>query len=108
MLERLFQKIFVAIVPTKEGHEVVSVAVKNKKILFKERRAFEGEKPSKAMNRYIEEVIDASPLYYISTLNVKAHQGAYAGCSNEGKNNKNDETGVKSLCRNKKWTLYAS
>ncbi|HEX5624238.1 MAG TPA: hypothetical protein VFX57_07350, partial [Sulfuricurvum sp.] len=47
-------------------------------------------------------------LYYISTLNVKAHQGAYAGCSNEGKNNKNDETGVKSLCRNKKWTLYAS
>ncbi|MDD5212044.1 MAG: hypothetical protein PHV62_06480 [Sulfuricurvum sp.] len=108
MLERLFQKIFVSIVPVIDGHEVLSVALKNKKVLYKEKRHFEGSEPSSAMNRYIQEVIDPSPIYYISTLNTQSHQGAHQGCANKGKTQHNDDTKVSEVCRNKKWTLYAS
>lgn len=108
MLERLFQKIFVSIVPVLDGHEVLSVALKNKKVLYKEKRHFEGAKPSSAMNRYIQEVIDPSPIYYISTINTQSHQGAHKGCLNKGKTQHSDGTKVSEVCRNKKWTLYAS
>ncbi|MDP3267332.1 MAG: hypothetical protein Q8M39_10950 [Sulfuricurvum sp.] len=108
MLERLFQKIFVSILPVEDGHEVLIVALKNKKVLYKEQRHFEGSEPSRAMNRYIEEAVDASPIYYISTINTQAHQGAHVGCSNNGKTQHSDDTRVSEVCRNKKWTLYAS
>lgn len=107
MLERLFQKIFVSIVPVEDGHEVLTVALKNKKVLYKEQRHFEGSEPSRAMNRYIQEAIDVSPIYYISTLNTQAHQGAHEGCYNK-KTQHSDDTRVSEVCRNKKWTLYAS
>jgi hypothetical protein len=108
VLERLFQKIFVSIVPVVDGHEVLSVAKKNKKILFKEKRHFEGSEPSSAMNRYIQEVIDPSPIYYISTINTQPHQGAHEGCLNKSKTQHDDDTKVSEVCRNKKWTFYAS
>lgn len=108
MLERLFQKIFVSIVPVVDGHEVLTVALKNKKVLYKDKRHFEGTEPSNTMNRYIQEVIDPSPIYYISTINTQSHQGAHAGCANKGKTQHSDDTKVSEVCRNKKWTLYAS
>ncbi|MDP2077458.1 MAG: hypothetical protein Q8J85_05385 [Sulfuricurvum sp.] len=108
MLERLFQKIFVSIVPVVDGHEVLTVVLKKKKVLYKEQRHFEGSEPSRAMNRYIQETVDASPLYYISTINTQAHQGAHAGCMNNKKTQHSDDTRVSEVCRNKKWTLYAS
>jgi len=108
VLERLFQKIFVSIVPDDQGHEVLTVALKNKKILYKERRHFEGSEPSSSMNRYIQEAIDPSPIYYISTMNAYPHQGAYEGCLTKGKTQHNDDTQVRELCRDKKWTFYAS
>lgn len=108
MLERLFEKIFVSIVPVEDGHEVLTVALKNKKVLYKEQRHFEGSEASRAMNRYIQEAVDVSPLYYISTINTQAHQGAHAGCSNNKKTQHSDDTRVSEVCRNKKWTLYAS
>lgn len=108
MLERLFQKIFVSIVPVEDGHEVLTVALKNKKVLYKEQRHFEGSEPSRAMNRYIEETVDVSPLYYISIINTQAHQGAHAGCLNNQKTQHSDDIRVSEVCRNDKWTLYAS
>lgn len=107
VLERLFQKIFVSIVPVVDGHDVLSVALKHKKVLYKEKRHFEGSEPSNAMNRYIQEVIDPSPIYYISTINTLSHQGAHEGCT-KGKTQHNDDTKVSEVCRNKRWTLYAS
>lgn len=108
MLERLFQTIFVSIVPVEDGHEVLTVALKNKKVLYKEQRHFERSESSSAMNRYIQEAIDPSPLYYISTINTQIHQGAHQGCSGNGKTQHSDDTRVSEVCRNKKWTLYAS
>lgn len=108
MLERLFQKIFVSIVPVEDGHEVLTVALKKKKVLYKEQRHFEGSEPSNAMNRYIQEVIDVSPIYYISTINTHDYQGAHLGCLKDGKTQRTDDTRVSEVCRNKKWTLYAS
>jgi hypothetical protein len=108
VLERLFQKIFVSIIPVEDGHEVLTVALKNKKVLYKEQRHFEGSEPSRTMSRYIQETIDVSPIYYISTLNTQAHQGAHAGCANKKKTQHSDDTRVSEVCRDKKWTLYAS
>lgn len=108
MLERLFQKIFVSIVPFDGGHEVLTVALKKKKILYTERRRFEGSEPSAAMNRYIKEIVDASPIYYISTINTQSHQGAYQGCLPHGKTQHSDDKNVSEVCRNKKWSYYAS
>lgn len=108
MLERLFQKIFVSIVPVVDGHEVLTVALKKNKVIYKEKRHFEGVEPSNAMNRYIQEAIDPSPIYYISTINTQPHQGAHSGCANKGKTQHSDETKVSEVCRNKNWTLYAS
>ena len=108
MLERLFQKIFVSIVPVVDGHEVLTVALKNKKVIYKDKRHFEGSEPSNAMNRYIQEAIDPSPFHYISTIITQSHQGAHVGCVNKGKTQHNDDTKVSEVCCNKKWTLYAS
>ncbi|MDP1784444.1 MAG: hypothetical protein Q8K81_03340, partial [Sulfuricurvum sp.] len=108
MLERLFQKIFISIVPVVNGHEVLAVALKNKKILFKERRQFGGSEPSTTMNRYIQEVMDLSPIYYISTINTEPYQGAYEGCSRLHATQHKEDTRVSELCRNKKWSWYAS
>lgn len=109
MLERLFQKIFVAIVSEKDGYDVQSLVVKNKKILFKESRHFEGDVPSPAIIRYIEDITDPSPFFYISTLNLHANQGAYDGCSKPADSLQNeDAVGIQTLCRNTQWTQYAS
>lgn len=109
MLERLFQKIFVAIVANKSGYDIQSLVVKNKKILRKESRHFEGDSPSDVMLRYINEVIDPSPFFYISTLNLHANQGAYEGCSKPSEHLQNkDVVGIQTLCRDQKWTQYTS
>jgi hypothetical protein len=108
VLERLFQKIFVSIVPIADGHEVLTVAVKNKKIIYREQRHFEGDEPSAAMNRYIQEAVDPSPIFYISTIDTQPYQGAYVGCLGKGKTQHIDDTRVSEVCRNKKWTYYAS
>lgn len=109
MLERLFQKIFVAIVSSKSGHDIQTLVVKNKKILHKESRHYEGDVPSDVMLRYINEAIDPSPFFYISTLNLHANQGAYEGCAKPAESLQNqDVVGIQTLCRDKKWTQYAS
>ena len=109
MLERLFQKIFVAIVASKNGYDLQSMVVKNKKILHKESRHFMGDTPSDVMLRYINDVIDPSPFFYISTVNLHANQGAYEGCSKPSEHLQNqDVVGIQTLCRDKKWTQYAS
>lgn len=109
MLERLFQKIFVAIVPAHNGHDIHTIVTKNKKVLFKEQRHFDGETPSNGMIRYIQETIDPSPYFYISTLNLKNNQGAYIGCSKPAVLMHNqDLVGIQTLCRESAWTQYAS
>jgi hypothetical protein len=108
VLERLFKKIFVAIVSKDNGYDVLSMVIKNKKVLFKEERHFEGTSFSNTMNRYIEEMVDASPYFYISTLNLLPNQGAYAGCSKLVPLHHEDVVGIQTLCRQKEWTQYAS
>jgi len=107
VLERLFKKIFVAIISGKNGYDIQSMVVKNKKTLRKEFRHFEGDVPSAVMIRYINEVIDPSPFFYISTLNVDGNQGAYDGCSKPSEHFQNQDTvGIQTLCRDEKWTQY--
>ncbi|MDP3588376.1 MAG: hypothetical protein Q8R58_10015 [Sulfuricurvum sp.] len=109
MLAGLFQKIFVAIISDKDGYDIQTIVVKKKKILHKESRHFEGDVPSPVMIRYINDVIDPSPFFYISTLNLHANQGAYDGCSKPPESlQSQDAVGIQTLCRDEKWTQYAS
>ena len=109
MLERLFKKIFISIIPVEDGYEVMSVVIKNKKVLSKEQQHFIGDTPSNTMNRYIQSKVDSSPFFYISTLNLYANQGAYKGCDRPALHFLNDDlVGIQTLYRNNEWTQYAS
>lgn len=107
MLERLVQKIFIAIVKLDSGYDVVTLSVKKKKPLFKERHHFEEDTPSPAMKRHVHEMAGLSPIFYISTLNMQPNQGAYEGCSIPVDANGIERIGVKTLCRDKQWTQYS-
>jgi hypothetical protein len=109
VLERLFKKIFISIIPAEDGYAVMCVVAKNKNILSKEQQHFIGDVPSNTMNRYIQSKIDSSPFFYISTLNLYANQGAYKGCSRPALHFRNDDVvGVQTVYRNDEWTQYAS
>lgn len=107
MIEWLFQKIFVAIVPSQSGYEVTVLTLKNKKIMDTTRRHFEGDIPSNVMNNFILERVDSSPFFYVSTLNLYPNQGAYDGCTKPSVHDKTG-IGIKALCRDDEWTQYAS
>lgn len=108
MLERFYQKIFVAIVPVENGHEVTVIRTKNKKVLFKEHKHFEDREPSKGFFTYIQKMIEQSPLYYISILNPDSNQGAIEGCLSQSMTQEGEVGSTKIVCRNKQWALFAS
>lgn len=106
MIEWFYQKIFVAIVPDGGAYEVRLVILKQKKLLSKESRRFEGEDAHKDMLTFLRKRLDQSPLHYIAILNPDPNQGALMGCSLHDVGEV--LTGAKSICRNHKWLLYAS
>ena len=108
MLAKWFQKVFISIMPVDDGYSVLCISIKNKKVIFREQNHFVGEVPSSAMNRYIQNKIDTTPYYYISTLNLYANQGAYEGCERPSVHFNNDVVGISTLKRNNLWTQYAS
>ncbi len=107
MLSWLFRKIFVAIVPVREGHDVLVLTVKNKKVIDSVHRHFEGDFPSILMNNFILESVSRSPFFYISMLNPFPNQGAYDGCTKSIPHSE-ESVGIKVLCRDKQWTQYSS
>ncbi|MDD5716402.1 MAG: hypothetical protein PHW64_01245 [Sulfuricurvum sp.] len=106
MIAWLYRKIFIAIVPDGTGHDVQVRVYKQKKLLFKENKRFEGVLPKEEMLSYIQKQCDESPLFYIALLNPENNQGGLAGCSTH--ESSEALSGAKTLCRNKKWLLYAS
>lgn len=108
MLERFFQKIFIAIVAERQAHEVTVSGIKNGKVLFRQHKRFEDGEPSAALLSYIRKFTEESPLHYIALLNPEVNQGAMTGCSLKDVVEEGDGSGIKMVCRNKKWTIYAS
>jgi hypothetical protein len=89
-----------------DGYEVLCISVKNNKIIFREQNHFVGDVPSLSMNRYIQHKIDATPYFYISTLNLHGNQGAYEGCARPSVHFHSDVVGISTLKRNDLWTQY--
>lgn len=106
MIEWLYRKIFIAIIPEGEGYDVRVVSLKQKKLLSRESKRFEGGSSYDEMVVYLRKHIDESPLHYIAILNPDPNQGALSGCSLHDIGD--DLNDAKTLCRNKKWLLYAS
>lgn len=106
MIEWLYRKIFIAIISEGEEYDVRCVVFKQKKLLLKEAKRFEGEQAFEAMSKFLRKKIEESPLHYIALLNPDLHQGALNGCSL--RETEYEFGGAVSVCRNKKWLLYAS
>ena len=108
MLKRFFQKVFVAVLREQNGHAVTVMGIKNNKILYKEQKHFEGSEPSNHFFAYVQKYLEASPLHYVALLNPDANQGAVEGCTLHDISEDDENGGAKTICRNKKWMLYAS
>ncbi|MFZ2889117.1 hypothetical protein [Sulfuricurvum sp.] len=102
MIEWLYSKIFIAIVPEGENFDVRVVTFKRKKLLTKENKYFEGQSSFEMMMKFLRKQIQESPLHYIAILNPDAKQGALSGCSF------NEFDNVLTVCRKNKWHLYTS
>jgi len=102
----LYQKIFIAIISDGGAYDIRVVTLKQKKLLSKESRHFEGSTAYDDMISYLRKRLDVSPLHYIAILNPSPNQGAINGCSLH--DIADDLSGEKTLCRNEKWLLYAS
>lgn len=92
----------------KEGNDVLIVAIKNNKTVFKERKHFEGAEPNDFCIKFIQNHIEDSPYYYIALLNPDSTQGAFEGCSGNSFTAHVDTSNAKTLCRDKKWMLFTS
>lgn len=106
MIEWLYRKIFIAIVSDGGIFDVRFVALKQKKLLEKEGKRFEGEKAFEEMTKYVHKKIDETPFFYVSLLNPTPDQGAIEGCTLHEIDH--ELSGAKTLCRNHKWLLYSS
>lgn len=108
MIQWLYQKIFIAIVPSQDGFDVTIAIYKRKKRLDKIIKIFSGETSFKDMVKFIQKQIEITPLYYIAMLNPDVNQGAIEGCSIHEVAKDDDMSGAKTLCRNQKWVIYTS
>lgn len=108
MLERFYRKIFIAIVQDGGGHDIRVVAKKQKKVLYKERRHFEGDSSYKESVTYLQKYLDESPLHYVALLNPQAKQGALPECSHHDIDDMQEINNSKTLCRKDQWLLYCS
>lgn len=108
MIERFYRKIFVAIVQDAGVYDVRVVAQKQKKLLYKESRTFEGTSAYEDIRLYLRKYLDESPLHYVAVLNPAVKQGALAGCKHSNDDEIEEIIGTKTLCRNEKWLLYSS
>ncbi len=106
MIEWLYRKIFIAIILDGNAYDVRCVVLKQKKLLQKEAKRFEGDKAFEDMLKFLRKKMDESPLHYIAFLNSDPHQGAISGCTLHEL--EHELNGVKTLCRNQKWLLYTS
>jgi len=108
VLARLYRKIFIAIVHDGESYDVRIVAKKQKKVLYKESRHFEGGSSYEDLFLFLRKYFEESPLHYVALLNPEPKQGALSGCSHHGAEMMEDLSGTKTICRNEKWLLYSS
>lgn len=108
MIERFYRKIFIAIVQDGGAHDIRVVAQKQKKLLYKEKRRFEGASSYEDMVSFLRKYVDASPLYYVALLNPEPKQGALSGCSQHTADDIEEIIGTKTLCRNGQWLLYSA
>jgi hypothetical protein len=102
----LYQKIFIAIVNDGGTYDVRVTTLKQKKLLNKKSKHFEGETAFDEMLTFVRKQTEESPLHYVSLLNPDSNQGALSGCSSHDNNDL--LSGMQTLCRNERWSLYAS
>jgi hypothetical protein len=102
----LYQKIFIAIVHDGGAYDVRVVTQKQKKLINKQNKHYEGESALSDTLSFIRKQTEESPLHYVALLNPSPHQGALGEYFSQEKGNA--LPGTKTLSRNEKWTLYTS
>jgi hypothetical protein len=108
VIKRFYRKIFVAIVQDGGKYDVRVVAKKQKKLLYKESREFEGTSAHEDIRTYLRKYMEESPLHYVALLNPAVKQGALAECKHHNEDEIIEISGAKTLCQDEEWLLYSS
>lgn len=108
MIKRFYRKIFVAIVQDGGKYDVRIVAKKQKKLLYKESREFEGTSAHEDIRMYLRKYLEESPLHYVALLNPAVKQGALPDCKRHSEDEIVEISGAKTLCQEEDWLLYSS
>jgi len=108
LFETLYQKLYIAIVYSKESVHIHVDTYKKSNLLESKSKSFSLEKLGTLVDEYISDLSDETPFTYIVLLNSATNQGALCNCEMSTINEQVGAMDVKTLCINKRWMLYSS
>ena len=108
ILASLYNKVFVNIVVNKHTVTVEIETCSSKAILESVEETFETSYINDKMLIFIKSYIAESPYYYISILDLSAHQGAIPTCEKNKISYYHDVSDSEYKCHDKTWTYYTS
>jgi len=108
VLGYFYTKVFIAIIPGRTYSNIAVIHVKGSSILKHYTRKFEGIEFNTAMQLFVNEAAQFSPLAFTALLSDASDQGAIATCSKQQASQFMDVMLTESICLEERWMMYLS
>ncbi len=108
LLGYFYTKVFIAIVPGHRHSEIAVLSVKGSSIVQHDTRKFEGVDLNAAMQSFIDEAAQLSPLFFTVLLSDAKEQGAIPTCSKQHAGQFTDVLLPEYVCVDERWMIYLS
>ncbi|RLA73103.1 MAG: hypothetical protein DRG24_01095 [Epsilonproteobacteria bacterium] len=108
VLAYFYTKVFIGIVHGRAQTDITVLTVRGSSISHHYTRKFDGIECSDAMQTFIEEAAELSPLFFTAVLCDAAEQGAIPTCSKQHAGQFTDVDFLESICFDEKWMIYLS
>ncbi len=108
VLAYFYTKVFIGIVHGRAQTDITVLTVRGSSISQHYTRKFDGIECSDAMQTFIEEAAELSPLFFTAVLCDAAEQGAIPTCSKQHAGQFTDVDFLESICFDEKWMIYLS
>jgi len=108
VLAYFYTKVFIGIVHGRAQTDITVLTVRGSSISHHYTRKFDGIECSDAMQTFIEEAAELSPLFFTAVLCDAAEQGAIPTCSKQHAGQFTDVDFLESICFDEKWMMYLS